>query len=373
MLLRFAVCVEGGVEEAQQRPEALLNAAVGGGGYQDDVPAGAGGEVADQGVALLLPALLAGSAWPRRGVGLVHDDEVGGVSEKRVAVAFQLDEVDADHQVAVVLVEGDVLEGQAPFQPPDPGRLDHGGPDVELRPQLLLPLLAEMGGAQDADAAHRPPVQQLTGDHGRFDGLADSHIIGDQQAHRILAQGHDQRHELIGPRDNRQPAHRPERARPAPKAEADRITEQQRSGEIARLLRVGRFVLGGLDGLRFQRPVDAHRLGVRPVDRPQPDDVRQVGVGGQHHPVPPPGGHQLPGGENRFGALECLEAGVRHPPCRIGYTDRGPAAGNLNGWYRLRRCGVPGLFRLLPGVGRPAGRGRTGPRGGICGPRRWRW
>src|SRR5262249_32822291 len=54
--------------------------------------------------------------------------------------------------------------------------------DVEAIVQLLQPLLDEMGRTENGEAPDLSAIQQLAGDHSGLNGLADSHIVGDQQA-----------------------------------------------------------------------------------------------------------------------------------------------------------------------------------------------
>src|SRR3954452_17216715 len=83
------------VEQAQERAEALLDAAMRRGGDQDQVPPRiAGHELAQE----LVPQLLAAAALTTRlggAVRLVDDDEVRRVGEEGLPLPAGLDEVDA--------------------------------------------------------------------------------------------------------------------------------------------------------------------------------------------------------------------------------------------------------------------------------------
>src|SRR5690606_32193633 len=74
---------ECGVEQAQQVAERRLLAAVRGGGHQDQVAFGVGGDALEEFVAqLVLPG--AGVVGGHAGVRLVHDDQVGAVADEVV-------------------------------------------------------------------------------------------------------------------------------------------------------------------------------------------------------------------------------------------------------------------------------------------------
>jgi hypothetical protein len=72
--------------------------------------------------------------------------------------------------------------------------------------QLPLPLVAEVGGRKHRQTLSNAAIQKLAGDHRRLDRLPDADIVGDQQAHRLEPQRHDQRYELIGSRHDRDTA-----------------------------------------------------------------------------------------------------------------------------------------------------------------------
>ena len=73
---------------------------------------------------------------------------------------------------------------------------------MELVLQLGLPLFRELWRAQDRHTRYLAPVDQLARYQTGFDGLADTHIISDQNAHRLKLERHEQGHELVGPRFN---------------------------------------------------------------------------------------------------------------------------------------------------------------------------
>ena len=67
-------------------------------------------------------------------------------------------------------------------------------------------LLGEMRRAKNRDAPDLGTVEELAGDEQRLDGLADADVVGDEEADRVLAEGEEQRKQLVGPRLDGDPA-----------------------------------------------------------------------------------------------------------------------------------------------------------------------
>ena len=78
--------------------------------------------------------------------------------------------------------------------------------EVELLGEFLLPLLAQVRRAQHAEAPDVAAVVQLAGNEQRLDGFAHPDVVRDQQAHRVQAERHQQRDELVQARANRDAA-----------------------------------------------------------------------------------------------------------------------------------------------------------------------
>ena len=87
-----------------------------------------------------------------------------------------------------------------PFQPRHGAGGDQLGVDVELALQFLLPLLAQVRRTEHGHALDLAPVQQLAGNQAGLNGLADTHVVGDQQADDFMLERHQQGHQLIGAR-----------------------------------------------------------------------------------------------------------------------------------------------------------------------------
>jgi hypothetical protein len=108
---------------------------------------------------------------------------------------------------------------------------------MELRPQLELPLLGEVRRAEHGKALSVAAVQHLSGDQRSLDRLADADIVGDQQPHGLELECHQQRNELIRTGVYGDATERAERPRRGADTESQRITQQARAAGVARRLR----------------------------------------------------------------------------------------------------------------------------------------
>src|SRR5439155_22138049 len=114
------------------------------------------------------------------------------------------------------------------FQYRDADRPDEYSIDVEFIAQLTLPLLAEVQRTEHAEALDLAAIEQLAGDQPVFRRLAQSDVVGNQQADRLQAQCHEQWHELIRAWLECDATERAQRSRGSPKAEAGGIAQQRR-------------------------------------------------------------------------------------------------------------------------------------------------
>ena len=78
------------------------------------------------------------------------------------------------------------------------------GLNRELLAQFPLPLIAEMGRREHGETLRYASIKQFARDHPGLDGLADANVVRDQKPHWIKPESHDQRHELVRPRGDRQ-------------------------------------------------------------------------------------------------------------------------------------------------------------------------
>ena len=91
----------------------------------------------------------------------------------------------------------------------------------------LLPLLAEMRRADDREALDLATIEQLAGDQPGLDGLADADVVGDQEPHRLLAERHQERHQLVGARLDAEIAEGAERPGAGAELEPHGVAQEQ--------------------------------------------------------------------------------------------------------------------------------------------------
>ena len=302
---RFGEVGEFRGEQSEQRPEWVFLARVRRGGHEDEMALGVLGQPADEFVALVA----ARAAGVGTDVGLVDDDEFRAGADELVAAQVGLDVVDRDHDVGV-LVEDRPVTGQASLERGGGGGKDELRVDVELRGQLGLPLLGEMRRAKHACTGDVALVEQLAGDERRLDGLADPDVVGDKQPHGVLAQRHEQGHQLVGAGRHGKVPNAAERARAVAEPQHESITQQLGGTMVAGVFGVRRGERSRLD--RLQIGEDAGYFRVRAAERPDHDQF-VVGLR-QDHPLPSPRPHKRPDGEAH-----------RHSS-RIGSCHRNPGA-----------------------------------------------
>jgi len=235
------------------------------------VPVGAGSDVSQEPVPLLTLSARDGGRF-RGPVGLIDDDQLRAALQELSAVLVGLDEVDAGDEEGIMLVDA-FLGRQASFELPDGAGPDGDRVQVKLLAELLLPLVAEIGRAEDAQAADDAPLQQLAGDDESLDGLADADIVGDEQADRALAQGHEQRHELVGTGAHGDASQRPQGRGRFPEGEAGRLPEKAGACGVPDIAGFRERKLGRLHAL--SREPGAGQVGQLPADQ---DDIL-VGAG----------------------------------------------------------------------------------------------
>ena len=272
------------VQEPQEGVERLLVPAVRRGRHQDEVPIPRG-DLAHQLVPLVArPAPLV----PRRaGVRLVHDHELRARPEELRAPPLALDEVQGDHG------EGVALEQALPHRA---GAFEAGGRagehelrvDVELARELALPLLRQRRRAEHRGPAHLPAVQELSEDQAGLNGLADAHVVRDEEAHRVQAQGHEKRHELVRPRLHADARKGTEGPGAGAVGQAHGVPKETAGAEVADLGGVRQAEGRGFHA--FQAREDPGLLGLRPAQGPELE--QRFRRPGEHHPLAPPGFYQ---------------------------------------------------------------------------------
>ena len=201
---------------------------------------------------------------------LVDDDEVGAGAQEVEPARLGLDEVHGDDDVGVPLEERHA-GAATPLEARDGAREDELGLDVELLAQLALPLLGEGGRAEDGEPVRLAPGDQLGGDEAGLDRLADADVVGDEEAHRVELERHEERDELVGARLDGDGAEAPERPGAGAEAEPDGVAQEAAGAEVTEARGVGRRELGGLDVL--ERREDPRDLFLRAAERAEDEEV----------------------------------------------------------------------------------------------------
>jgi hypothetical protein len=215
----------------------------------------------------------------RAAVRFVDDDELRAPVFKIDGASLVLDEVGADDGERMA-VEDRLVDGQISFEPLDGAAQDQFGFDVELAGQFALPLLGQMRRAEHRHGADFAAIVQFAGDERGFDGLADAHVVGDEQSDRIEPQRHHERHELIGTRLDGDASETPERAGGGAGREPRRVAEQSPGPEVAEVASVRERKGGRLH--RFDAGQDADHLLVKSAHGPY--EQRFVVRLRKHHP-----------------------------------------------------------------------------------------
>ena len=211
-------------------------------------------------------------------------------------MALALDVVEADHHDGVLIEQAHAVR-QVTLDAAGAGRCEGHSLQVEAVLQLALPLLHQVRRAQHGQAGDFTPVDELAGDQPSLDGFADTHVVGNQKAHGGQAQGHEQRHQLVGPRLDGNVAKRAERPAARAQLEAQGIAQQQRCGMVAGLLGVGPGKRGGGDGLELQFRDQGDDVFVRTAQGAQAQQAAPVALVGicLHHPFAATGTHKVAG------------------------------------------------------------------------------
>ena len=284
--LRQALEVRG--EQAEQPVEGSVVAAVGRRGEEDEVTGWAVGQAPEQ-LVPLMPTMTGRGA----GVGLVDDHEVGTRLEEVVPPLAGLHVVETDHRVRVHR-EDALAWRNAPLHAPRAPGGDGGGADVEANLQLGRPLVHEMRRTEDGGAVDVAAVEQLAGDEQGLDRLPHPDVVRDEQAHGVELERHEQRHELVRPRLDRDLTDAPKGSRSPPQREQQRIAQQERRVMPAELAGVRQGEPSFADRLDLERKVDEGPVLVRSRDRTDPERLRRASA--EDDPFPPAGADEGPGG-----------------------------------------------------------------------------
>ena len=220
---------------------------------------------------------------------LIHNDELRAVHQKEVPISVALHEIDARDLDRIVAVDA-FSAGFPTVELVDGARPDDHGFEVGLA-KLPLPLVAEIGWTQDAEPLDLAAIEQLARDEQRLDGLADAHVVGDQEADWVQAQRHQERDKLVNPRPDGDAAERPERRRAITKGQASCLPQKMRACGISQVVGRWQRELGRPDAFFGQGPAD--EVGKPPVDGDhvvhcscqRPEQMDFIRVTRQQHPI----------------------------------------------------------------------------------------
>lgn len=168
-----------------------------------------------------------------------------------------------------------------------------------------------MRRAEDGQAGDFAAIHQFAGDQTGLDGLADTHVVGNQQAHGGQAQRHQQRHGLVAARLHGNIAEGAERAGSGAQGQTQGVAQQQCGGVVACTHGVGPGKGGGLDGVQFQLGNQGNAFVISATQWTQAQPVAaRIAL---HHPFAATGAHQVAGQEVVFeGCHAPLFLGTEH-------------------------------------------------------------
>jgi hypothetical protein len=206
--------------------------------------------------------LMLGTADPAgkgAGVSLVHNDKFWAGAKKVIPAMVRLDVVQGDDREGEMIEEA-LATSAIGFQTASCTRQDQLGIDLEFVLQFPLPLFCKVRGAEHGHARNFAAVQQLLGEEGRLDRLSNTHIIGNEEAHGVLFEPHEQGDQLVRTRLEVQVPERSKRSSTSAKTKSQRISKHTGGTVIPCLLWDGVLELCGAD--LFETAEDAGDLHV---------------------------------------------------------------------------------------------------------------
>ena len=240
-------------------------------------------------------------------MGFVNDHEVGTRLEEVVSPLVSLHVVEADDRVRE-LREDACARRHALFQTPRAIGGNRCGADMKANLQLGDPLVHEVRRAEDDGAVNVAAVEKLAGDEQSLDRLAHPDVVRDEQAHRIELERHEQRHELVGARLDRDLSKAPERAGTPAQREQQRVAKQQGRVVPPELIRARQGEPGLANRLDLERQVNQRPVLIRARHGTDQQGFRRGS--GKNYPLPPAGADEAPGGVDQVAHGVCPKADV---------------------------------------------------------------
>ena len=232
------------VEQAEQSLEGALDPGVRRGGEEQQVPLWVGCQLQDEFVAEVAWILL-GAGSGDDAMSLVDNYKFRRVFQKVLTVAGQLEEVergDDDRKVAVDRAAG----WEGPFQCCQGRRGDDDRIEMKFLAELGRPLVGERWRTEDDEAMNLLAVPEFAGNEASLDCLPDTNIVGNQEADRVEAEGHEQGNELVGTWAYGDAAERAERSCTFAQEEARCLCQETDGFRIGEAGGVRRWEAGGL-------------------------------------------------------------------------------------------------------------------------------
>ena len=216
-----------------------------------------------------------------------------------------LDVVETDDRVRVHREDAHARRN-APLQAPCAPGGDGCGSDMETNLHLGDPLVHEMRRAEDDGAIDVAAVEKLAGDKQGLDRFPDADVVRDEEAHRVELERHEQRHELVRARLDRDLSNAPKGSGAPPQREQQRIAKQESRVVPANLMRARQGEPSLANRLDLQRHVDQCSILIRSRDRTDPERLRRAST--EHDPLPPAGADEAPGRIDEFAHDACPRA-----------------------------------------------------------------
>ena len=277
-------------QEPKQRLELLGLTRVRGCREQDEVLFRLRREATQEVVALLLARRRTGRT--STGVGFIDNHQLGSLLDEQIAATIRLHIINTNNLVGVVVVDTRIALDLAVEARLRTRANDHRL-DIELLADLALPLVAEVWQADHGKASDPAALQEFAHQQERLDRLTDTNIISDEEAHDLLAQRHDQRHQLVRARAEGEPGQRTEGPGAIAEGEAGGLEKELRRRDITEIC--GRWWGEVCVPWRIVRNVEGQvnprRLVIGATERLHQEQVRVVG--GQHDPIATTERHQF--------------------------------------------------------------------------------
>jgi hypothetical protein len=270
------------IDQPEEAHKGVLVAAVRRGGQKHHVAFHLLGEPGQE-----LVALLHSASGTRACMRLINNYEVRARPQKIVATALTLHIVEADHS-EWMNIEDALARRKIALQPTSARARHRDRMDLEFRCQLPHPLIDEMWRAKHRKPINLPAVEKLSRNQSPLDCLSDSDIVGDQEAHHVELERHQERHELIGARLEPDATGAAERAGTAAQREQQGVPQKQCLSLRPVVLRRRRIKRSRHHGVWFQRGIEHLYVAFSTRERTKPKQIlRRIGKDDPFAPTSP--------------------------------------------------------------------------------------